>query len=94
MDYLTELTKHYESLRSKSKKQQKIDKNKANDKKEDEDEDNSKNKLKKVFPDNIEKTEKCIQGLKIKIEKLEAKLRRKVIFLFFNYYFENFFSMS
>ena len=55
---------------------------KASEKKEDEDDDNSKNKLKRVFPDNIEKTEKCIQGLKSKIEKLEAKLRRKVKFFF------------
>lgn len=68
-------------MRSKGKKQQKIDK-KASEKKEDEDEDNSKNKLKRVFPDNIEKTEKCIQGLKSKIEKLEAKLRRKVRLFF------------
>jgi hypothetical protein len=78
MDYLTELIKHYETMRSKSKKQQKID-NKASEKKDDDEEENSKNKLKRVFPDNIEKTEKCIQGLKTKVEKLEAKLRRKVI---------------
>lgn len=85
MDYLTELTRHYENMRSKSKKHQKIEK-KASEKKDDEEEgENSKNKLKRVFPDNLEKTEKCIQSLKTKIEKLEAKLRRKVITIKINF---------
>jgi len=79
MDYLSELTKHYENIKkSKSKKQQKIDKKNIDKNEDDADDENSKNKLKRVFPDNIEKTEKCIQSLKTKIEKLEAKLRRKV----------------
>ena len=66
-------------MRSKSKKHQKIENKKANEKKEDEEEEDiSKNRLKRVFPDNTEKTEKCIQSLKTKIEKLESKLRRKV----------------
>ena len=74
-----DLTKHYEEMRkTKSKKNQKIDK-KNNEKNEDEVEDeNSKNKLKRVFPDNLEKTEKTIENLKSKITKLESKLRRKV----------------
>ena len=78
IDYLTELTRHYENMRSKSKKHQKIDSKKQSEKNDDHDEENSKNKLKRIFPDNLEKTEKSIQGLKSKIEKLEAKLRRKV----------------
>ena len=84
MDYLMELTKHYENMnKSKSKKQQKIDK-KANEKNEEEvDDNNSKHKLKRVFPDNIEKTEKSIESLTSKISKLQSKLRRKV-----NYYFK------
>ena len=72
-----ELTSHYEDMKkSKGKKQQKIDK-KKNEKNYETDEENQKNKLKRIFPETLEKCEKGILGLKSKISKLEIKLRRK-----------------
>ena len=78
-----ELTNHYEEMKKpKGKKQQKIDfiekmekKKQKNEKKEEED--NQKNKIKRTFPDTLEKSEKVIINLKSKISKLEIKLRRK-----------------
>lgn len=37
-------------------------------------------KIKKVFPDSLEKTETLIQNLQKKIEKLEYTIRNKVYF--------------
>ena len=81
-----ELTNHYEEMKKpKGKKQQKIDFIEKMEKKKNggsqnaikEEEDNQKNKLKRIFPDTLEKSEKGIINLKSKISKLEMKLRRK-----------------
>lgn len=40
----------------------------------------NESKIKKVFPDSLEKTETLIQNLQKKIEKLEYTIRNKVDF--------------
>jgi DNA topoisomerase-1 len=71
-----ELTNHYDELKKpKGKKQQKIEKKK--NEKNSETEHEEKNKLKRIYPDTLDKCEKLISNLKSKISKLEMKLRRK-----------------
>jgi hypothetical protein len=78
LDYLRELTEHYQELKDskKSKKKDKIKK-----KVEEDDDDPKKGKLKKVFPEDLDKTDKAIKNLKVKITKHEAKLKSRVICL-------------
>jgi DNA topoisomerase-1 len=75
IDYLVELTEHYKKqCDKKSKKKEKAERKK----KADEDDDKEKSKLKKVFPEEKEKTEKLMNNLKIKIAKAEKKLKSRV----------------
>jgi hypothetical protein len=84
LDYLKELTEHAQSLKDskKSKKKEKIQKKKEEADNNIEDGEKSKSKLKKVFPEDLEKCEKLIKNLKSKITKHEAKLKTRVINIF------------
>jgi len=66
------------SKASKSSKNNKNDKKDKNVDKEEEDKENKKASLKKIFPDTLEKTEKQIEGLKVKISKFESKMKSRV----------------
>jgi DNA topoisomerase I len=73
--YLLELEEHMISLTKKSKKKEKKE---SKDKEKSSKEEDDKNKLKKVFPDTEEKTQKAIEALKKKITKLEDKMKMRV----------------
>ena len=80
LTYLQELIEHENLLKNnkKSKKKEKIER-KASE------EDEKKGKLKKVFPDDLEKTEKLIKNLKSKITKQESKFKSRVKFINFSF---------
>ena len=69
LKYLEELQDHLQSFKGKVKKMRKSSK-----KNEEEDDEENKSKLKKTFPDNIEKTTKAIKNTVEKISKLEKKI--------------------
>lgn len=68
-----ELTEHHQSFEKKSKKHDKIAK-----KSEPVPENEDKKKLKKVFPDSKDKTEKHIGAIKKKIENFELNIKKRV----------------
>ena len=61
---------------SKPSKSSKTSKNDIKD--EEDNKENKKATLKKIFPDTLEKTEKQIEGLKVKISKFEQKMKSRV----------------
>lgn len=81
IDYLVEMTEHYKELcDKKSKKKEKAERK---SKEQDDDDAKAKGKLKKVFPDDKEKTEKLMNNLKTKISKAEKKLKSRVFYFNF-----------
>ena len=69
LKYLEELQDHVQTFKGKVKKGKKVETSKKT-----EEEDDGKDKLKKVFPDNLEKTMKTIKNVEQKISKLEKKI--------------------
>jgi len=73
LKYLEELKEHLQSFKGKVKKaSKKTESAKKNE--EEADDEAQKSKLKRVFPDNFEKTSKVIKSLEQKISKLEKKI--------------------
>jgi DNA topoisomerase-1 len=72
IQYLMDLNEHYQSFDKKSKKKEKIEK-----KKKEEDEDASSKKLKRIFPDDKEKTKKQINVIQAKITKMEGDMKKR-----------------
>jgi len=77
LDYLRELQNHVKTFTQgkKSRKSEKLQKMNNEEFSKD-----KESKIKKVFPDSLEKTETLIQNLQKKIEKLEYTIRNKVYF--------------
>lgn len=69
LKYLEELKEHVNSLKSKKKIK--------SSKKDEEEDENDKTKIKRVFPDNIAKTETLIKNIDQKIEKLQKKIKMR-----------------
>ena len=69
LKYMEELKDHLSNFK-KAKKSAK----ESSKKTEEDDDDANKNKLKKVFPDSVDKTSKVIKGLEQKIAKLQEKI--------------------
>jgi DNA topoisomerase-1 len=68
LKYLEELQEHVQTFKGKVKKTKKVESSKKSEEEDD------KDKLKKVFPDNLEKTMKTIKNVEQKISKLEKKI--------------------
>lgn len=81
INYLLELTEHYTNFDKKSKKKEK--KESKNEKKEDKEDKEDKGKLKKVFPDDKEKTKKIMDSVTKKIAVMEAKMKNRVKYFIF-----------
>lgn len=75
LEYLKELQNHVKTF-TQGKKSRKAEKAERLEKQE-EDNGENKSKIKKVFPDDLEKTTNLIANLKKKIEKLEFNIRNK-----------------
>lgn len=76
LEYLEEIREHLESFKSKGKSKKKVVSSSKNNEEEEEDDGKSK-RVKRIFPDSIEKTRKVVEKLEEKITKLEKTINNR-----------------